>query len=199
MKNSLDYLKINSCFVKTKEEIEKVSGIILPGVGNASETMGSLYDLDLVNTLERLVNHGTLPFLGICIGMQVLFERSEEGNANCLGFIKGKVRRYHGEGLRVPQIGWNKISFVKDSPVNIPGDNLYMYFVNSYYCTCDDKADVLAVTTYGSEFTSMVQRDNIFGAQFHLEKSGPVGLRVLQRYCRYVAQYAKTQGGVNRC
>jgi glutamine amidotransferase len=123
-----------------------------------------------------------VPFLGICIGLQVLFERSEEGPTDGLGWLPGNVRRFPASG-RVPQIGWNAVRFRRRHPVvaDLP-ETPYCYFVNSYYAVPADDGDVLGTTEYGVEFCSMVAHRNLVATQFHAEKSGEVGLRILQGF-----------------
>ena len=164
------------------EEIATAERIVLPGVGSADTTMVSLRESDLLGPLEQRVRRDGVPFLGICVGLQVLFEWSEEGDTPCLGWLPGKVRRFPVTD-RVPQIGWNEVAFRKAHPL-AQTEAGHFYFVNSYFAEPADDADVLATTTYGPEFASMVARDNIVAAQFHIEKSGQRGLRMLQAFAR---------------
>ncbi len=126
-----------------------------------------------------------MPFLGICIGLQVLFERSEEGPAEGLGWLRGEVRRFPDTD-RVPQIGWNAVRLTRDHPVtaDLP-DPTYCYFVNSYYAVPADPDDVLGTTEYSVEFCSVVARDNVVATQFHAEKSGELGLRLLRAFAAW--------------
>src|SRR5262249_14120222 len=120
------------------------------------------------------------------IGLQVLFDHSEEGDVDCLGWVPGAVRRFADVHLRVPQIGWNAVRFVRDHPVTrrLPTEGHY-YFVNSYHCAPDDPADVLGVTDYGDEFCSVVARGNVVATQFHAEKSGELGLDLLRGFAAW--------------
>jgi glutamine amidotransferase len=152
--------------------------VILPGVGAAADAMQRLRSLDLVATLRRL----SQPVLGICLGMQLLFEASDEGDASCLGLIPAKVRRFPDrDGFPVPHMGWNQLEFGEETSLLrgiARGD--YVYFVHSY------RADVgpwaIATTDYGGSFSSLVQHQNFHGSQFHPERSGRVGARLLANF-----------------
>jgi glutamine amidotransferase len=159
--------------------------IVLPGVGAARATIASLGDSDLLGALEERVQGAGVPFLGICIGLQVLFERSEEGPADCLGWLPGEVRRFPDTD-RVPQIGWNAVRFRRAHPVvaGLP-DPTHCYFVNSYYAVPGDPDAVLGTTDYGVEFCSVVAQGNIVATQFHAEKSGELGLRILRNFAAW--------------
>jgi glutamine amidotransferase len=135
-----------------------------------------------VEPLSRRVHDDGVPFLGICIGLQVLFEHSEEGDVAALGWIPGEVRRF-GDDLRVPQIGWNSVRIRRDHPVTTDfPDGGFTYFVNSYYAAPANDDDVLGETEYGVEFCSIVAHANVVATQFHAEKSGELGLRLLRGF-----------------
>ena len=158
------------------------TGVILPGVGAARATMDSLTESGLVEPLTRWAMEDRRPFLGICIGLQVLLEHSAEGDVDCLGWIPGRVERFPDD-VRVPQIGWNAVRTTRPHPVTDGlGADAYCYFVNSFFAVPTDPADALGVTEYGHEFCSIVARDNVVATQFHAEKSGPVGLELLRRF-----------------
>ena len=162
--------------------IESASRIVLPGVGAFTDCMNNLEDRGLVEPVIRGIEKGK-PFLGICLGLQLLFEESEEfGNRKGLGVIKGKVKRFPKGDLKVPHMGWNSIKKVKDTPILADlADDSYLYFVHSYYVLPDE--DVTATTTgYGMEFTSSIVKDNIFACQFHPEKSQADGLKILKAF-----------------
>jgi glutamine amidotransferase len=162
--------------------IESASKIVLPGVGAFTDCMNNLEDRGLVEPVIRAIENGK-PFLGICLGLQLLFEESEEfGNRKGLGLIKGKVKRFPKGDLKVPHMGWNSIKKVKDTPLLADlADDSYLYFVHSYYVLPDE--DVTATTTdYGMEFTSSIVKDNIFACQFHPEKSQADGLKILKAF-----------------
>ncbi len=162
------------------EELNDATHIILPGVGSAGATMRSLEQSGFVDTLCELVLTKEVNFLGVCVGMQILFEHSEEEDADCLGWLTGSVKRFDQVGQRVPQMGWNEVEFIK--PVGFTATKDYFYFVNSYYAVPSDEGDIWGKTHYGDYFCSCVNRKNIFGTQFHIEKSGPAGLALLDGF-----------------
>jgi len=180
--NALDKIGCDAALVESKEELSECSGIILPGVGSADATMQSLRDLDMVDLLTEMVLVRKTPFLGICVGLQVLFDTSEEGHIECLGWLGGKVVRFDDKAVRVPQIGWNRVSFRRDSQLLDGLKEGYFYFVNSYYAIPEDESIVLGTTEYGVEFCSVLEYGNIRAAQCHLEKSGETGLRILRNF-----------------
>lgn len=158
--------------------------IILPGVGAFGAGMQKLHEQKLVEPIRDAIESG-IPYLGICLGMQFLFDYSDEmGNHEGLGVLKGKVTRFpEFEDLKVPHMGWNTLTSKKKSALigNLP-ENPYAYFVHSYYCIPDDDEDILISVDYGIPFTAAVERDNIYGVQFHPEKSQQVGLQILKNF-----------------
>jgi glutamine amidotransferase len=183
---ALEHLGLEATLVDRPEQVATAERIILPGVGAARATIDSLVEQDLVGALTDRVRGDGVPFLGICIGLQVLFDHSEEDDTDCLGWVPGSVRRFPDSG-RVPQIGWNRVRFTRPHPLtaDVPDDGHY-YFVNSYYCVPDDHADALGLTDYTVEFCSVVARDNVVATQFHAEKSGPLGLSLLRAFATWV-------------
>jgi glutamine amidotransferase len=177
---ALDHIGEKGELVSSAAGLDKASAIILPGVGSAEATMASLSKLGLIEPLLARMKGGT-PFLGICVGLQILFEHSEEGDVDCLGWFPGQVRRFSDE-LRVPQIGWNAVRRTREHPLlqGLEEEN-YFYFVNSYYVAPEPEL-VLGSAKYGVEFAAMVSRDNVHATQFHAEKSGPVGLTILKNF-----------------
>jgi glutamine amidotransferase len=157
--------------------------LILPGVGNFGPATQRL--IPLKDTIIDEVKSGKL-FLGSCLGMQLLFDTSEESPGKGLGLINGRVKRFV-EDVKVPHMGWNTIQRVRDSPLleGIPDDS-YFYFVHSYYPDPENVKDILAVTEYRQEFTSIVERNTIYGTQFHPEKSGDTGTRLLKNFASLV-------------
>ena len=182
---ALAHLGLEHRMVRDAPGVRTADQLVLPGVGAAGATLDSLYEADLVDVLTERVLGDRVPFLGICIGLQVLFERSDEGDVECLGWVPGVVRRFPSS-LRVPQIGWNTVRPTRAHPVT-DGlvDPAHCYFVNSYYCEPAEPDDVLAVTEYSTAFCSVVARQNIVATQFHAEKSGPFGLDLLGRFARW--------------
>lgn len=180
--NAMNKLGCNAELIKTKDEIERCSGIILPGVGSADATMLSLKEMGCIDILEEMVLGKKIPFLGICVGLQVLFDHSEEGNTDCLGWLPGQVKRFDDKSVRVPQMGWNKVSFKRESPLLKGIREGYFYFVNSYHAVPTDAEMVLGSADYSGEFCSVIEHCNIYAAQCHLEKSGTTGLALLKNF-----------------
>ena len=182
---ALERLGLEHRLAATAADLDGCDHIVLPGVGAARATLDSLRESSLVEPIARRVHDDGVPFLGICIGLQVLFERSEEGDVDCLGWVPGQVRRYP-DSLRVPQIGWNAVRATRAHPVTDGlGDDAYCYFVNSFFADPTDAHDALGVSDYGGEFCSIVGRANIVATQFHAEKSGSVGLALLERFAKW--------------
>jgi imidazole glycerol-phosphate synthase subunit HisH len=196
---ALEHLGIPARLIDRADELAGAERIILPGVGEARATIDSLVEQDLVGALTDRVRGDRVPFLGICIGLQVLFDHSEEGDTDCLGWVPGQVRRFPDTG-KVPQIGWNRVRFAREHPLvaDAPGDG-HFYFVNSYYCVPDDAADVLGRTDYTVEFCSVVARDNIVATQFHAEKSGPLGLSLLRAFSTWEPTGSEPEGSRPVC
>jgi glutamine amidotransferase len=144
--------------------------------------MVSLRDLACLDVLRRKVIEQRTPFLGICIGLQVLFDHSEEEDTPCLGWLPGRVRRYRPRDLPVPQIGWNEVRFRPHPITRALPPTGHFYFVNGYHAVPTDPSLVVGTADYGGDFCAMVARENIVAAQFHVEKSGPLGLRLLQTF-----------------
>jgi imidazole glycerol-phosphate synthase subunit HisH len=179
---ALEHLGLPARLVDRADEIAAAERIILPGVGAARATINSLVEQDLVGALTDRVRGDGVPFLGICIGLQVLFDHSEEGDTDCLGWVPGQVRRFPASN-RVPQIGWNRVRFTRQHPLTADApDDGHFYFVNSYFCVPDHPSDALGVTDYTVQFCSVVARDNVVATQFHAEKSGPLGLSLLRAF-----------------
>jgi len=167
-------------FARGPADLEGATHILLPGVGSARATMDSLRELGILAALEEQVLRQKTLFLGICVGMQILFEHSEEGDADCLGWLKGRVVRFDAARLRVPQMGWNRVRFAEGGLGGVREG--HFYFVNSYHAEPEDEADVWGTADYGGEFTAAVCRSNIRATQFHIEKSGEAGLVLLKNF-----------------
>lgn len=185
--NALDKLGVPSQISSNPAVIKKALALILPGVGAAGQGMKNLIDRNLDKLIVEEIDRGK-PFLGLCLGMQLLFETSEEGNTPCLGIFKGTVKKFRRE-RKVPQIGWNNVSQVQPTNElfkNVP-DNSYFYFVNSYYCAPDNSSIIDGITDYGEKFASVVAKDNLVGVQFHPEKSGKPGFQLLKNFVNYYA------------
>jgi glutamine amidotransferase len=170
------------------DDVEKADGVVLPGVGAFKGCMSELQNLDLIDSVVASIKKGK-PYLGICLGLHVLFTESEEfGRCRGMDIFRGQVVRFENSDLKIPQMGWNQLNIKKDNPLfyDIP-DKSYFYFVHSYYVAPDDPSIVATTTDYGIEFTSSVWKDNIFAVQFHPEKSQKLGLRLLKNFSDIVA------------
>ena len=167
------------------EIILKADKVILPGVGAFGDAMGKLHDYGLVDVIYKVVEKNT-PFLGICLGLQLMFESSEETpGAEGLGILKGKIVKIPENGdLKIPHMGWNSLHFQNEGRLfaNLPQDS-YVYFVHSYYLQADDESIVKATTDYSTCIHASVEKDNVFACQFHPEKSSDVGLTILKNFC----------------
>ena len=164
------------------EDLNGATHIILPGVGSAKATMASLCEMGMIKALENSVLNKKTLFLGVCVGMQILFEYSEEEDAGCLGWLKGRVVKFDSANVRVPQMGWNLVEFTKDPFGGIRHD--YFYFVNSYYAKPDELV-LWGTAEYDGSFAAAICKDNIFATQFHIEKSGEAGLELLDSFLNF--------------
>jgi glutamine amidotransferase len=162
--------------------ILSATGVVLPGVGAFGECITNLRGAGFEPVIREVIARG-IPLLGICVGMQMLFEVGEEmGEWRGLGILPGRVVRFRGD-LRVPQIGWNQLHFVRDDPlVAQVSEGSYAYFVHSYYCHAAEPQDIIATTDYGISYASIVGRGRVWGIQCHPEKSQSVGLRILGNF-----------------
>lgn len=165
--------------------IESAAGVVLPGVGAFDDCMTNLQQAGVVPAIKAAVE-ADKPFIGICLGLQVLFESSEEGKLPGLSILPGRVVRFRHE-LKIPQIGWNQINIHGDVP-NLAGvpDGSWTYFVHSYYAEPADESLIATTTDYGYEFCSAVRRGNLFASQWHPEKSAATGLKVLENFRKIV-------------
>jgi imidazole glycerol-phosphate synthase subunit HisH len=182
--NAITHLGYEIKLTNRKQDILDAGIVILPGVGAGGDTMDNLNKLDLSDAIRKVVEDGK-PFLGVCIGLQVLFTYTEEdGRHDCLDVVPGKVQKLPG-GLKVPHMGWNQVRQMKKHPVfeGIP-DMSNFYFVHSYYPVPDDKSTVLGETEYGITFASAVARENLVATQFHPEKSGAMGLKFYDNFIK---------------
>ena len=180
VRNALERFGIEYVVTRDAKEILSADKVIFPGQGSAKPAMKYLRESGLGGVIRKIKN----PFLGICLGMQLLFESSEEDDTECLGIIPGRVRKFAGIELKIPQIGWNTIIAKKYGPLfrDVP-DTLFAYFANSYYAE-SAKTYTIAESAYGDiSFASVVKKDNFYGTQFHPEKSGVMGVQILKNFC----------------
>ena len=181
VKNALDFLGADSVITGNTEEILNADKVILPGVGAFGEAMSALTSSGLDAVVKQIVQNGT-PLLGICLGLQLMFEESEESpGVKGLGLFKGKCVKIQEHGLKIPHMGWNSIELAKNSKI-LKEDNIYVYFVHSYYLNTPDEEIVSAYTQYGEKLGIAVERDNVFATQFHPEKSGDAGMTILRNF-----------------
>ncbi len=181
--NSLDYLKYENKVAAKPEDIENASGVILPGVGAFPDAMEALVSSGLLDAVRSAAK--VKPFLGICLGMQMLFDESDEVRPCAgLGMLPGRVRLIK-TSLKLPQIGWNSLKILRPNPLTEgvkTGD--YVYFVHSYMAEPGNEDDLACITDYGTSVPTMVARGNVFGCQFHPEKSGETGLKILENFAK---------------
>lgn len=186
VKKALDRLKVESVISSKPKDIEESGKIILPGVGHFGKAMDNLRSLNLTDALDQAVLIKKKPILGICLGMQLFAKQSEEGDTQGLGWIDAKVVKFDVSDrfkFKIPQMGWNRINLNKKSSLmkDIP-DYSEFYFVHSYHIKLENRADSLCETEYDYVFSSAVERENIYGVQFHPEKSHDCGARLLKNF-----------------
>jgi glutamine amidotransferase len=187
IKNIYERLNIPFELATTMKQIIVADHILLPGVGAFDETISTLQKKGFMEVLNKKVLEEKVPILGICVGMQMLADSSEEGTLNGLGWIHGKVKKFDKNLIpskpKIPHLGWNSIEITRDCPLfkNIDPE-VGFYFVHSYYFECADKINVICTTEYGKSFHSAVNLKNIYGVQFHPEKSHDNGIQLLRNF-----------------
>ena len=173
---------------RDRDTIINADGVVLPGVGAFGDAMQKLQEYNLIDTIHEVVGR-RLPFLGICLGLQLMFESSEESpGVEGLGILKGKIVRIpDGEGIKIPHIGWNNLVYPNQGRL-FKGieENTFVYFVHSYYLQAEDPSIVKAATEYGTYIHASVEQDNVFACQFNPEKSSSVGMQILQNFINVV-------------
>ena len=181
VKNALDFLGVDSVITKDKDEILSADHVILPGVGSFGDAMECINNSGLYDVSKKAAD-GSRPFLGICLGLHLLFDESEESpGVKGLGILPGKVIKIPDCGLKIPHIGWNNIEISKESRI-LPTESEFMYFVHSYYINPQNSDVVSSYTTYGDKLGVSIERGNVFAVQFHPEKSGEAGLNILKKF-----------------
>ncbi len=173
---ALERIGVQAVVTDDHDEIRAADKVIFPGVGEASSAMAYLKS----KGLDTLIKGLKQPVLGICLGMQLMCSFSEENNTDCLGIFDQKVRLFPTAGLKIPQIGWNNITQLKTPLLSDISENAYMYFVHSYYV--ENCAEAIAKTDYIIEYSSAIQKDNFYAVQFHPEKSGDAGQKILENF-----------------
>lgn len=192
VEKALHYLGQESMITRDRDEILGADKVILPGVGSFGDAMGKIRDYGLEEVIHQVVEKD-IPFLGICLGLQLMFESSEESpGVSGLGILKGRILRIPDkEGLKIPHIGWNSLHLTNNGRL-FEGleENSYVYFVHSYYLKAEDPEIVKASAWYGTDIHASVEKGNIFACQFHPEKSSDVGLHILKNF----AELGKEEG-----
>jgi imidazole glycerol-phosphate synthase subunit HisH len=182
VERALKHLGIPCAITAGHYEIMNAERVIFPGVGAAGKAMETIRELKIDKSINEVIARGT-PFLGICLGTQIIFDFSEEDAAVCLGIISGTVRKFPDMGEKIPHMGWNTIVRTRDHPLFYGIDSdAWFYFVHSYYPDPANMLDMVAQTSYGITFASAVSRGNVFATQFHPEKSGRPGLKILKNF-----------------
>lgn len=177
-------LNIPCKITNNSNDILKSDKLLLPGVGHFEKGVKSLKSSGLFDVLDEAVKIKKIPILGICLGMQLMTNYSEEGNCEGFGWINGETKKFNfsTRDLKIPHIGWNNLKIInKNSIIDSIGENDYFYFVHSYYITCEEKC-IIANSNYGLNFVSLFNKDNIYGCQFHPEKSHNIGLKFLYNF-----------------
>lgn len=181
VRKAFEYLKIPVKLVNGNADFQGITKLVLPGVGAFESAVNHLHDKDLFFPVKNWILEDK-PFLGICLGLQLLFESSEESK-NCIGLsiFKGISRKFQ-QG-KIPQIGWNQVDFVQeDSIFDSISRNSFFYFLHSYYVVTEDETLILGKTSYGTDYTSLIRKGNVYGIQFHPEKSGQAGIQMLKNW-----------------
>ncbi|HWY12472.1 MAG TPA: imidazole glycerol phosphate synthase subunit HisH [Bacteroidia bacterium] len=186
VKNMLKKLGIESTITDKKDAIEKAQKIILPGVGAFDNGMNLIKQKGLLGVLNQKATIEKIPVLGICLGMQLLTKGSEEGIEKGLGWVDAQTIKFNftDRVLKIPHMGWSYIDVKKENELIRKEDKHRFYFVHSYYVKCNDESDVIATCNYGTEFTCILNHGNIFGAQFHPEKSLKFGMELLNNFSK---------------
>ncbi|NEW60730.1 imidazole glycerol phosphate synthase subunit HisH [Sulfurovum sp. bin170] len=185
--NMLKKIGVKAKLSSDKDEIMDANKLLLPGVGSFDNGMRNLRESGLIEVLNKKVLEDKTPILGICLGMQLLMDSSEEGQEKGLGWIKGEVKKFdfgkNKDKLKVPHMGWNIVNPTnRDSLYKNFDEESRFYFVHSYHAICEDEKNILGKTHYGYNFASSIYKDNIFGVQFHPEKSHKFGMRLLKNF-----------------
>jgi len=188
--NMLQHIGVSAEVINDSEKVKKANKIVLPGVGNWDAGMQKLQESGLIEVLKERVLEDSVPILGICLGMQLFLNSSEEGVLPGLGWINGKVKNFNfsslepfSKKLAVPHMGWNSVSVIQDCNLTQSlHENSKFYFVHSYHAEVEDRKDVMLQTQYGYPFASAIRKDNIYGVQFHPEKSHLHGMNIMKSF-----------------
>lgn len=187
IQNIYKQLNVSCVISKSPSDILSASKLVLPGVGAFDETMLQLQSAGIIDALNEAVIHKKVPIMGVCVGMQIMASRSDEGSLPGLGWVDAEVKKFPLEYIsgkpKLPHMGWNSVVLVKQSSLldNVDCQKGF-YFLHSYYFSCLESDDVIATTTYGKDFTSVISKGNIYGVQFHPEKSHSNGMTVFKNF-----------------
>lgn len=181
IKNSLDFLNIENDFSSDLKSIKSSDKLILPGVGHFDFAMNSIDRVFGIKNLNELVLRSKVPIMGICVGMQIMLNKSEEGIKKGFGWIDGEVKKMNLNILPLPHLGWNNVEIKKRNVFNLITPDDYFYFLHSYKCSVKDDF-IIAETNYGNNFPSIINRENFYGIQFHPEKSHESGLKIFESF-----------------
>lgn len=176
IQHSLDRIGVNHTYTMDKEEIISAEKVVFPGVGDASYAMKQLKN----QNLDKLIPNLKQPFLGICLGMQLMCNYSEEGDTSCLGIINTSVKKFNSNNNKIPQIGWNNIKNLKTNLFKGITENEFMYFVHTYFVP--KSTYTISESSYGLNYSSAINKDNFYGTQFHPEKSGLIGEKIIKNF-----------------
>ena len=176
IQHSLDRIGVNHTYTMDKEKIISAEKVVFPGVGDASYAMKQLKN----QNLDKLIPNLKQPFLGICLGMQLMCNYSEEGDTSCLGIINTSVKKFNSNNNKIPQIGWNNIKNLKTDLFKGITENEFMYFVHTYFVP--KSTYTISESSYGLNYSSAINKDNFYGTQFHPEKSGLIGEKIIKNF-----------------
>ena len=183
---ALDFLGIENKITNSPESVAAADAVIVPGVGQAASAMRNLKEAGLVEVIRKNIEMGK-SYLGICLGLQILFEKSAEDDSKCFGIFDGEVVKFSSDKVKIPHIGWNPIEFSEASQIlDGVGNSTPFYFAHSFFGIPRDENLVKATTTHGEIFPAVINRGNVWGVQFHPEKSGKAGLRVLEHFTKMI-------------
>lgn len=186
VKNMIDRIGFNSVITREVEQINIASHIILPGVGSFDKAVENIIKYNLLEILNKKALKDCIPVLGICLGMQIMTLKSEEGKQNGLGWINAETVKFvsnNENNLKIPHMGWNNVDIIRKTGLFNDLIDSRFYFVHSYHVRCIEHNDIIANARYGYEFTCALQKDNIYGVQFHPEKSHKFGMKLLKNFC----------------
>ena len=183
VQKAFEHLGYQAAFTSDPSVLDRAPAIVFPGQGASPPAMAALKRDGMDDAVRDAIKRGT-PFFGVCLGLQLLLEHSDEGDIDCLGIVPGTVPRFAGD-LKVPHMGWNAVTVAEDAPIfeGVPPSS-YFYFVHSYYADPSDDTWIAGTTDYGVEFASAIAKENVVATQFHPEKSGAIGLRLYDNFMK---------------